>query len=435
MKNFYDLKENQKDIKSFIKLPKIALIADVENWAFHNYAKQIVKNLSEFYDFEIFFHDNYKDIELLMFEVKNFDLIHFFWRDALFSFLSPQVRDSFSKKGMDFNDFIYNTVVEANITTSIYDHLLLTESQIQERIILFNVLSIGYTTVSQRLFKLYSSFSAYPKPFEAVEDGVDLDFFKPRNLSRLSETEREIVIGWVGYSKWGGDGIDHKGLETIIKPAIAELQAEGYKIRGFYADRHERWIPHSEMNDYYNSIDIYVCASNIEGTPNPALESMACGLPVISTDVGIIAELFGTLQQNYILPTRSIEALKEKLRDLIDNPEKRQILSKESLEAIKKWTWKNQSQKWDIFFKKMLANSKDATFRQRRDYLRGQTLNAYLIKSVEENFELTIQKLETNLKEVEKLSKESIEQLELKISFIEQSKFWKLRNIWFKTKK
>ena len=99
MKNFYDLKENQKDIKSLIKLPKIALIADVENWAFHNYAKQIVKNLSEFYDFEIFFHDNYKEIELLMFEVKDFDLIHFFWRDALFSFLSSQVRDSFSKKG------------------------------------------------------------------------------------------------------------------------------------------------------------------------------------------------------------------------------------------------------------------------------------------------------------------------------------------------
>ncbi|WZB73295.1 glycosyltransferase family 4 protein [Achromobacter xylosoxidans] len=42
------------------------------------------------------------------------------------------------------------------------------------------------------------------------------------------------------------------------------------------------------MPAYYNSLDLYVCPSAIEGTPNPVLEAMACGVPVISTDVGIV---------------------------------------------------------------------------------------------------------------------------------------------------
>ncbi len=43
-------------IENTNKLPRIALIADVENWAYHNYAKQISRNLSHSYNFQIFFN-------------------------------------------------------------------------------------------------------------------------------------------------------------------------------------------------------------------------------------------------------------------------------------------------------------------------------------------------------------------------------------------
>jgi glycosyltransferase involved in cell wall biosynthesis len=436
-----DLELAEAILEESINIPRIALIADVPNWAFHNISKQIVKHLSGKYDFQIFFYGDYPEIENLMFEVKDFDLIHFFWRDALFSFLSDHVRHSFNVKGLDYFDFITNTVATANATTSIYDHLLLSESQIEERIILFNALTIGYTTCSERLNNLYSSFKKYPKPSANVEDGVDLDFFKPRNLERLADENKEVIVGWVGNSKWGGDGIDHKGLETIIKPAVESLRAEGYNVRGFYADRMERWIPHNEMSDYYNSIDIVVCASDIEGTPNPALEGMACGIPVVSTDVGIVPQLFGPLQQDYILPSRTLEDLKSKLKDLISSPEKRVAISKENLEEIKKWTWENQCKKFDNFFQTMLFISRQPHIKERRDCMRKQMLemyvNANLIKTTEsaappvvpepaETIDLSVQYDEL---------KEFANQLQIKINLMEQSAFWKMRTEWFKLKK
>ena len=427
-------------------LPKIALIADVPNWAFHNIAKQIVKNLSDSYDFQIFFYGDYPEIENLMLEVRDFDLVHFFWRDALFSILSSHVQHSFNVKGLDYFDFILNTVATANLTTSIYDHLLLSESQVQERVILFNALTIGYTTCSERLDNLYSSFKNYPKPSICVEDGVDLDFFAPRNLERLADKDKEIVVGWVGNSKWGGDGVDHKGFETIIKPAVESLRAEGCKVRGYYADRMERWIPHDEMNDYYNSIDIIICASDIEGTPNPALEGMACGLPVISTDVGIVPQLFGPQQQNYILPSRTVEDLKSKLKDLIENPEKRKALSGENLKEIEKWTWKNQCRKFDDFFKTMLFISQEKHLKERRDCMRKHMLEMYVAASSVQDveavpMEAVLEEKPETPAEVLALSvqydelKEFNSRLQMKISLMEQSSFWKARSEWFKLKK
>jgi hypothetical protein len=267
-----------------------------------------------------------------------------------------------------------------------------------------------------------------------IENGVDLELFEPRNPERFYREKDEIIVGWAGNSKWGNDGVDHKGLETIIKPAIESLRAEGVAVRGYFADRQERWIPHSEMNDYYNSIDIYVCASDIEGTPNPALESMACGVPVISTDVGIIPQLFGRLQQNYILPERTIEQLKIKLRELAANPQKREALSKENLREIKKWSWEKKCQDWDKFFRSMLMSSQNEAFRKRRDYLRRQALAMYLLVKSEEDLQKKVTELETALTEKDRYSKEIAEQMQLKIALMEQSKFWKIRNAWFKVK-
>ena len=40
---------------------------------------------------------------------------------------------------------------------------------------------------------------------------------------------------------------------------------------------------------------------------------MACGVPVISTNVGIINDLFGKKQKEYILKERTVKDLKEKI--------------------------------------------------------------------------------------------------------------------------
>ena len=418
-------------------LPKIALIADVPNWAFHNISKQISKHLKTRYNFQIFFYGNYPNIEDLMIEVKAFDLIHFFWRDSLYSFLSKWVQHSFASKKLDYSNFIQNIIATANITTSVSEHLLIEGNEARERTILYNSLAVGYTTFSTKLNKILSSIPNYPPPFGNTEDGVDLEFFHPRNLERLADEDREIVIGWVGNSKWGGDDTDHKGLQTIIKPAIDELRSEGFKVRGEFADRQVKWVPHEEMNDYYNSIDIYVCASDIEGTPNPVLESMACGLPIVSTNVGIVPDAFGKLQKEYILISRTKQELKEKLKSLVENPSYRQSLSNENLREVKKWSWEKQSQKWDAFFSEMLSLSENKFIKEQRNHLRRITLDIY-IKTTKTSASIKTENTEkddASSLEMQIIKKtEILDDLKTKVGLMKESKFWKIRTKWFNLK-
>lgn len=362
-------------MKGTIK-PKIALIADVEGWAFHNYAKQIKNYLGIKYDFKIFFHGKYNNNLELFKELQGFDLVHFFWRGALFNLLN-ETHSSTDK------DEIFNRIEatksffsQSKITTSIYDHLFLNENEIQDYSILFNFLSDGYTTCSSKLYSIYSDIEIYPSPSCVVENGIDLQLFHPSRKRSFTLGE-ELIVGWAGNSKWGNDGIDHKGLETIIKPAIQELKEEGFKIRGYFADRQSKWIAHDEMNDYYNSIDVYICASDFEGSPDPILESMACGLPIISTDVGIVREVFGRRQKKYILSKRGIPELKLKIKEFINSPAIMKLISEENVAEIKKRSWDKQCLKWDNFFENIinLPNSKEKT---RQDFLRKTYLETYL---------------------------------------------------------
>ncbi|HGU2189408.1 TPA: glycosyltransferase, partial [Escherichia coli] len=186
----------------------------------------------------------------------------------------------------------------------------------------------------------------YPKPSVLAEDGVNLKLFYPINLERFDNIEsRALRVGWAGNSKWAGELEDFKGYHSLLKPAVEQLQSEGLNIELVLADRQLGFIPHDEMVKYYSQIDVYVCPSKIEGTPNPVLESMACGVPVISTDVGVVKDAFGEMQKEWILPVRSKDTLIDKLRDFYHKRNSVvKCLSSENLQQIKKWDWKVKSE-------------------------------------------------------------------------------------------
>ena len=132
---------------------------------------------------------------------------------------------------------------------------------------------------------------------------------------------------------------------------LEELIEEGYPIELKFADRKEGYIPHEKMPEYYNSIDLYICASKNEGTPNPVLESMASGVPVVSTNVGIVRDAFGIKQKEFILKERTKKELKDKLIILLNNKQFFKQLSEENLEQINEWTWEKKCNQFKEFFK------------------------------------------------------------------------------------
>ncbi len=72
--------------------------------------------------------------------------------------------------------------------------------------------------------------------------------------------------------------------------------------------------------ELFSSIDIYVCPSETEGFSNVLLEAMACGKPVIATNVGGNPEIVLDGQTGFLVPCGSPEALAEAAETLLRQP-------------------------------------------------------------------------------------------------------------------
>ncbi len=338
---------------------RIAIVYDVDGWAFSNIAKEIKNNLSEFFDIDIFpvsvFDDNTVKLVLL---AEKYDLVHCLWRGLLSCLDFDYCRGYIHNMGLTFEEFLKKYYSKTNITTSVYDHKFLDKENF-ETTKSFAKYAKNYTVSSSILKEIYDNLDLEKKPMMVISDGVDIEKFKPNNLERFNYDNiknRTIKIGWVGNSEFTdseGDS-DLKGVRKIIRPVLEELIQDNYPIEIKFADRKDGFIPHDKMPDYYNSIDIYICGSKNEGTPNPVLESMACGVPIISTDVGIVRDAFGTKQKKYILEERNKECLKSKIIELLKDKSQFEELSKENLKQIQEWTWKNKCYQFKEFFERNL---------------------------------------------------------------------------------
>ena len=147
---------------------------------------------------------------------------------------------------------------------------------------------------------------------EVIPNGVDIKKFKPiskieaRKELNLS-CDKKIVVS-VGHL------IKGKGFQYIIG-AIAQIKRE-FSINkvpllvivgeGEYRSKLEHRIKelgleenvlmvgeksHSELCKWYSSADLFCLASSREGWPNVIFESLACGVPVVATNVNGVSEV------------------------------------------------------------------------------------------------------------------------------------------------
>jgi len=331
-------------------MKKIALIVDADDWAFANIARSIKENVTK-YEFKII-PLNYLDNNVIrgIIYSQDCDLIHFFWREDLMFYKEEKFQWYVRSLGFpSFEDFENKYLNNKIISTCVYDHLFLEEGFDKTKY-LFDKYT-NYYVSSNILKDIYNQLNIKNKPKCVITDGINLDRFYPINENRFDDImKRKLVIGWVGNSAWKKDVEDFKGVNTILKPAIKELQNEGYNIEEYFADRQVRMIPHDKMCEYYSKIDVLICTSKCEGTPNPVLEAMACKVPVISTRVGIVPDVLGKKQSKYILNERSKECLKENIKDFINNLDSINELREENERQIKNWTWKKICKKVEKYF-------------------------------------------------------------------------------------
>jgi len=152
-----------------------------------------------------------------------------------------------------------------------------------------------------------------------------------------------LVVGWAGSLT---NHSRKRGFDEFIKPICNELPGVELKLQA----KEDNFITNdNEMREYYNSLDLYICASRVEGTPRPVIEAAACGVPVISTDVGIIPELIEEGINGFVVD-RNYDAIKNKLKWISENKD---ILPEMGVNIKRKmdveFNWKHLIFQWTDF--------------------------------------------------------------------------------------
>jgi glycosyltransferase involved in cell wall biosynthesis len=118
--------------------------------------------------------------------------------------------------------------------------------------------------------------------------------------------------------------------------------------RGYVKNRlSEAGIPYThryleDYNDivkYFNALDLYIISSRVEGGPKAILESWATGVPLVSTNVGMVPDLMEDGKDGFLVDVDDVENLYLKSKLILEDKKLRNFFIANGLEAVKKNDW------------------------------------------------------------------------------------------------
>ena len=88
--------------------------------------------------------------------------------------------------------------------------------------------------------------------------------------------------------------------------------------------------PGARVAHFLPAFDVFVLTSMAEGIPTVVLEAMACGLPVVASNVGSVAEVIRDGKTGFVVPQFRPDAVAEAVNHLLMSPELRLEMGKEA---------------------------------------------------------------------------------------------------------
>ncbi len=179
-------------------------------------------------------------------------------------------------------------------------------------------------SVSESLRQLALSLGIAPDQVRVVGNGVDLEKFSP--LPRIDARRALGLADDAPVLVSVGALVERKGFHRVIEllpalrrryPGLIYLVVGGSSPEGDYSPQLRKQVsalgleeavrflgplPPEQLRVPLSAADLFVLASSNEGWANVLLEAMACGLPVVATDVGGNAEVVCKAELGSVVP-------------------------------------------------------------------------------------------------------------------------------------
>jgi len=300
--------EFNKDIKVDENLKNILLVCDVKGWAWWNKSQYLKHYLSD--EFNIF-------IDYVIGPGSNSLIYKEF--DLYFTF------------GYSYIDY-FKKINNIKKMTGVTAHRPL-------RVIRGSMMKTEHVHANSML--LYKELISFHNNVHYVPNGVDENLFVPKSPINF---EGDFVVGHVGKK------CDQKGQCNIIIPAMEKSGTKSITHLNDYRNKK----PYCKMYELYNNMDVFIVASDEDGTPNPALEAAACGRPIISNKIGNMPEFIIDGYNGFIVE-KNIDAYVDKLEWCKNNRDKVAEMGINARKTIEEgWTWKLQAENYREMFRKVL---------------------------------------------------------------------------------
>ncbi len=114
------------------------------------------------------------------------------------------------------------------------------------------------------------------------------------------------------------------------------------------------YVPESDLVALYNAADVFLFPSLYEGFGLPPLEAMACGTPVVCSDINGLNDTAGSAAMS--ADPRDPAAIAQAIRTLLADRHLHSEMTKKGLTHAKSFTWENARLQTEAFYEKILTS-------------------------------------------------------------------------------
>ena len=174
-----------------------------------------------------------------------------------------------------------------------------------------------------------TDFGVLPGALHVVPNGVDTQLFRP--LPSVARNPRQIIATASADAPLKGLAVLLRAFKTLVEAdpsrrlvLIARPKPGGDTealIKDLGLADHIRFVgdaSHEDINRLYAESAVAVVPSLYEGFGLPAVEAMAAGVPLVSSDGGALAEVVA--DGGLLVPAGDCDALAEKLERVLTDP-------------------------------------------------------------------------------------------------------------------